>query len=156
MNKKIIIAVVVALVVVAVIAAVVVLGSRKVELNLQELDTTISAKEPFSQMATMAIDADVLTTLYEISEEDYEEVVGQMPMMNIQASMYLIIKAKQGKVDAVKEKVDEYAQKQEQIWSTYLPEQYDLVKARRSNVVGDYVYLIIAENAEEIEGLIKK
>ena len=148
MNKKIIIAVVVALVVVAVIAAVVVLGSRKVELNLQELDTTISAKEPFSQMATMAIDADVLTTLYEISEEDYEEVVGQMPMMNIQA--------KQGKVDAVKEKVDEYAQKQEQIWSTYLPEQYDLVKARRSNVVGDYVYLIIAENAEEIEGLIKK
>ncbi len=107
-------------------------------------------------MPTSEIDSETLSSLYDIQSEDYEEVIGKIPMMNIQASMYLVIKAKDGKVDAVKEKVQEYAQKQENIWSTYLPEQYELVKQRKMNVVGNYVYLIIAENAAEMEKVITK
>ncbi len=127
----------------------------KKEFNLQELNTTISEKEPFSQMAMMEVDAEVLQNSYEISEEEYEEAIGKMPLINVNASMYLIIKAKDGKVDTVREKVEKYAQTQERIWSTYLPEQYDLVKQRRQGVVENYVYLIIAENAEEIEAFLK-
>ena len=158
MNKKLIIAIViVAVVVLAVVLGVIFLkGEKNVELNLQELNTSISAIAPFDEMPTMEIDQQTLETMYEITTDDYEEAVGKMPMMNIQASMYLVIKAKDGKVEDVKSKVENYAAKQEEIWSTYLPEQYELVKARKLNVVGNYVYLIISESADEIEKLINQ
>ncbi len=165
MNKKVIIAICAVVVVVAIVAVILLLpkasnqggaGNTDKSINLSELNTEISQKPPFDEMPTMDIDADVLTNQYEIGEDDYEEVIGKMPMMNIQASMYLVIKAKDGKVEDVKTKVDNYAQKQEEIWSTYLPEQYDIVKQRKSGVVGNYVYLVMAESADEIEKLIKK
>ena len=145
MNKKVMIGIVVAVAIIVVVVAVALLfkKSPSKELNLQELNTQISEISPFNEMATMDIDADILSSHYEINESDYEEVVGKMPMMNIQASMYLIIKAKDGSVDTVKEKVEQYAQKQDDIWSRYLPDQYDLVQQRKLGVVGNYVYLII-------------
>ena len=76
-------------------------------------------------------------------------------MLNVQSSMYLLIKAKDDTIDLVKEKVDAYAQAQEEAWSRYLPEQYELVKNRKQGVIGNYVYLIIGENAEEVEKLVK-
>ena len=157
MNKKVIIAVVAIVVVVAVVFAVVFLmKDKKVELNLQELNTSISAMKPFDEMATADIDAETLETMYEISPDDYDEMIGKMPLMNIQASMYLVIKAKDGKVDDVKAKVESYAAKLEQIWESYLPEQYELVQKRKLNVVGNYVYLVVSESAEDIEKLINK
>ncbi len=156
MNKKVIIAIIVVIILAVIAGVFFFINSNKVELNLEELNTTISGMEPFSKMTTATIDSDVLSALYEIEPEEYEEVIGSMPMINVQASMYLVIKAKSDTLETVKQKVDAYAQKQETTWSTYLPEQYDLVKARRSGTVGNYVYLIIAENASEIEALINK
>lgn len=168
MNKKVIITVVALIVAIAIVVLAVMLvnngsentgagdGQNVSELNLQELNTTISAKVPYSEMSMQDINDDTLQSLYEIDASLYDEVIGRMPMMNIQASMYLVIKAKDGSVDAVKEKVDAYGQNQERIWSTYLPEQYDLVKNRKLGVVGNYVYLIIGETAEEIETLVKQ
>ena len=158
MNKKVIIALIALVVIVAVVAgAFFIIKSKKgVELNLEELNKTISEKKPFDEMPTEDITSEILSRNYEINEDEYEEVIGKMPMMNIQASMYLIIKAKDGSVDSVKQKVEEYGNKQEKIWSTYLPEQYDLVKQRKVGTVGNYVYLIISESASEIEKIIKK
>lgn len=157
MSKKMIIPIVVIiLVVVAVVVFLVVKNNVKVELNLQELNSTISEIAPFNEMATMDVDADTLNALYDINEELYEEVIGKMPMMNVQASMYLVIKAKDGEVEAVKEKVNNYASNQEEMWATYLPEQYELVKERKTGVIGNYVYLIIGESASEIEKIINK
>ena len=156
MNKKVIVAiVVVAVVVLAVVLGMVFLKRDKQDEN-SELNTTISAMAPFDEMPTMEIDQETLEAVCGISSDIYEEAIGKMPMMNVQASMYLIIKAKDGKVEDVKSKVEDYATKQENIWSTYLPDQYDLVKARKLNVVGNYVYLIISESADEIEKLINK
>lgn len=158
MSKKVIY-VIIAVVVVIVIALGVfffVKGSNKeVNLDLQQLNTTISEKAPFNEMATMDINSETLTTLYEINAEDVEEVIGKMPMMNVHASMYLVIKAKEGSVDTVKEKVEQYATAQEQMWATYLPEQHALVEARKLGVNGNYVYLFISENASELESLVK-
>ena len=123
MNKKVVICCIVVVVLIAVVVCACILLNNKnsgKEISLEELNTEIAAKEPFSQMAMQDIDADTLSSLYEIEADKYEAVVGKMPMMNIQASMYLIIKAKDDSVDYVKEKVENYGQKQEEIWSTYL------------------------------------
>ena len=158
-SKKdmIIVTVAVSLVILLTIAACVFLfvkNSHK-NLNLQELNTTISEMAPYKDMTMLDIDSYILNSLYEVPEEQYEEAVGKMPMLNVQSSMYLVIKAKEDTVDEVKEKVESYAQKQEDAWSKYLPEQYELVKNRKQGVVGNYIYLIIGENAEEVEKLVK-
>lgn len=158
MSKKVIFAIIALVVVVAIALGIFFLvggKNKEVTLDLQQINTTISEKAPFNEMAAMDINTETLTMLYEINAEDVEEVIGKMPMMNVHASMYLVIKAKEGSVDTVKAKVEQYVAAQEQMWSTYLPEQYELVKARKMGTNGNYVYLFISENASELEALVK-
>ena len=125
------------------------------EINLEELNQEISEMKPFNEMATMDIDSSILTDLYQIDESLVKDSIGKMPMMNVHASMYLVIEATDGNVETVEEKVNTYAEAYETTWERYLPEQYELVKNRKIGVQGNFVYLIIAENAEDIEALIK-
>ncbi len=105
-------------------------------------------------MMTSDISDEILTNYMNIGSENIEEIIGKFPMMNTQASMYMIIKAKENTAETVKSQVEQFANSYEEQWSTYLPEQYDLVRNRKLGTYGDYVYLIICENAEEIETMI--
>ena len=159
MKKKIFYVILIIIAIIAVAVGVfffVTKNNKEVNIDLQQLNATISEKAPFNEMATADITVETLTTLYEISAEDVEEVIGKMPLMNVQASMYLVIKAKEDSVDAVKSKVDQYALTQEEMWEKYLPEQYELVMQRKTGVNGNYVYLFISENAAELETLLKQ
>lgn len=130
-------------------------NETSVNIDLQAINNTISSQAPFSEMATMDITTENLSTLFNINADDVEEVVGKMAMMNVQASRYFIIKAKDDAVDSVKKQVEDYGNSYEQQWEMYLPEQYELVKQRKIGVKGNYVYFIVAENAAELEALIK-
>ena len=164
MNKKIVYLLIVLIVAIVVAVAVYFLttqnqqngeNANNVTIDLQALNTTLSSQPPFNEMATMDITMETLNTMYQITADEVEAVIGKMPMMNVQASMYLVIQAKEGAVDSVKTKVENYGTAYEEQWATYLPEQYELVKQRKSGVKGNYVYLIVSENAEELEALIK-
>ena len=166
MSKKVIYVLIVLVVIIAVAVAVYFLTTQKqqenggdnannVTIDLQALNTTLSSQPPFNEMATMDITMDTLSSMYQITADEVEAVIGKMPMMNVQASMYLVIQAKDGSVDSVKTKVDNYATSYEQQWERYLPEQYELVKQRKTGVKGNYIYLIISENAANLEALIK-
>ena len=76
-------------------------------------------------------------------------------MMNVHASMFVIIKATDGKVEEVLQKVETYATNYEAQWERYLPEQFELVKNREVGKTGNYVYMIVAENASELVKNIK-
>lgn len=158
MNKKVLYAIIAVVIIAAIIVgAYFLIGSNKSKvLDLQQLNTSLSEKAPFNEMATMDITAEELTMLLEIDSENIQGVVGKMPLMNVHASMYLVIEAKEGSVDTVKQKVEEFAQTKEEQWKMYLPEQYELVQQRKLGQVGNYVYLIIAETASELEELIIK
>lgn len=166
MSKKIIGMIVAVVLLIAVVITLVALNlsnwakdanqdTEKVEINLESLNEEFSKMTPFDEMATMDIDSTVLTDLYQIEEELVADFIGKMPMMNVHASMYLVIEATEGNVDAVKEKVDSYAEAYEATWERYLPEQYELVKDRKSGVQGNFVYLFVSENAEDMEALMK-
>ena len=164
MNKKIIYGLIALVVIIAVAAAVYFFttqnqenggNANNVTIDLQALNTTFSSQAPFNEMATMDITMETLNTMYQITAEEAEAVIGKMPMMNVQASMYLVIQAKDGAVDSVKTKVENYGTAYEEQWATYLPAQYELVKQRKIGVKGNYVYLIVSENSSELEALIK-
>lgn len=158
MKKKILIILVVILIVVVLGAGIYFILNNRSEnksLDVELAGQTLANNTPFNEMATMDITIEELNTIYGINTENVEQVVGKMPMMNVQASMYLVIKAAEGAVDSVKTKVEQYGTSYEAQWATYLPEQYELVKQRKIGVKGNYVYLIISENAADLEALIK-
>ena len=164
MNKKVIYGLIV-LVVIIVIGVAIYFATRQsqqgsseennVNIDLQALNTTLSSQTSFNELATMDVTVETLETVLQITADEVDEVIGKMPMMNVQASMYIVIKAKDGAVESVKTKVENYGTAYEEQWATYLPEQYELVKQRKIGVKGNYVYLIISENASDLEALIK-
>ena len=164
MNKKVIYGLIVLVVIIVIGVAIYFATTQNqeepneennVNIDLQALNTTLSSQPPFNELATMDITMDTLSSMYQITADEVDEVIGKMPMMNVQASMYLVIKAKDGAVDSVKTKVENYGTAYEEQWATYLPEQYELVKQRKTGVKGNYVYLIVSENATDLEALIK-
>ena len=155
MNKKIGIAIV-AVVVVAIVAVLMLNGGNAKSINIDEAAATLNATTPFNEMAAMDITSDLLEGIYGINPANVEKVVGKAPMMNVHSSMYMLIQAKEGTVETVKTELDKYLEQYEQQWSTYLPAQYELVKNRKEAVVGNTIYVIIAENAETLEQEITK
>lgn len=156
MSKKLIFAIVAVLAVIVVgVAVYFIVANQPKKLNLEELNAQMGEKAPFNEMMTSNIDNDVLTNFLHVNIDNVEEAIGKFPMMNVQASMYMIIKAKEGTVETVKAEVEQFGQDYEEQWSRYLPAQYELVQNRKSGTYGDYVYLIICENAEELEAMIK-
>ena len=155
MDKKVIIGIVAAIAVVAVVvvACSVFFGSK--EINMEEVSAKIAEQGKFNEMAMQDIDQEYYQTYMSGNLENVEAITGKFPLMNIQSSMYLIIKAKEGTVDTVRQDIENFATTYEQRWATYLPEQYDYVKNRKVGTHGNYVYIIIAENAEELEKLVK-
>lgn len=160
MGKKILIALVIILVIVGIgVGAYFLLNNNKEEaktIDINAVGQTLAGNYPFNEMSTVDITTDLLGSLYGINTENVENAVGKMPMMNVQASMYVLIQAKEGTVDTVKAELENYATQYEQQWSTYLPEQYELVQNRKIGTVGNVVYMIIAESADTLEQEITK
>ncbi len=158
--KKTVLSVIVAIVIIVavVVGAYFILNGSEEEktIDLNTASQTLSNSSPFNELSTMDITIDVLSSVYGINTQNVENVIGKMPMMNVQASMFLLIQAKDGTAETVKSELDQYATKYEEQWSTYLPEQYELVKNRKTGIVGNVVYMIIAENAETLEQEITK
>ena len=168
MSKKVIIMIVVAVLLIAVVVAVAALKASNVdvskekegttakeEINLEKLNEELAAMPPFDEMATMDVDSTMLSDVFQVEEDLLEGYVGKFPMMMVHASMYLVVEAKDGEVETVKEQVETYATAYEAQWEHYLPEQYDLVKDRKCGVSGNFVYLFIGESVEEMEKLMK-
>jgi len=161
MNKKVIYGILAVVVVIALIIGIYAVSNNNnntqtaQNIDLTALNEEIMAKGQYDQMSTMPIDKEVAKSVYEIDEAQIEEIIGAMPMMNVHASMYVVIKATDGNVENVKAKLETYGQSYEQQWERYLPEQYDLVKNRKIGTKGNYAYMIVAKNAEEVEALIK-
>lgn len=155
MNKKVIVGIIVAVVVIALVVGAYFILNKPKEINLAEVSAAISAKGGFDDMATSDIDIDFYTSYMSANGENVETMSGKFPMMNVYASMYLIVKAKDGQVEAVKQDLENFGQVYNDQWERYLPAQYELVQNRKIGTYGNYAYIIIAENAEELESLIK-
>lgn len=90
-----------------------------------------------------------------IEKKDITEYQGFSSSKNSSANLYFIVKPKNGKVESVKKQIDQYMKNLEKKWSTYLPEQYQLVKNRMETEIGSYFIYIISSDNEKILNSIK-
>ena len=88
-----------------------------------------------------------------IDPADLEAYISKTPMMNTNATEFFIAKVKDGKMDAVKAAIQARQASLENQWSTYLPDQYEMVKNYKLTTNGNYIFFAISEYAEQAEKL---
>ncbi len=159
MRKKIIIYSCISLVILALILFFILFFNinRDVEIDLQTLNKEILENGDFNNSNTKEINIEYINNTVGIDSKYIEEYIGIIPLVDISASQYIVIKTN-SKTDAeiVFEKLSNYGETLEKSWNKFLLSQQQLVANRKIGIKGKYVYLIISENAEDIENLILK
>ena len=98
---------------------------------------------------------EMLTQNFDLSKDLLEEYQIKLPIMNVHANSYYILKPKKGNMDTVKTKMNAYFKKLEEQWSTYLPAQYELVQNRMEKEYGGYLIYIISNDNNAVFEKIK-
>lgn len=113
--------------------------------NESVFETIKNTKTPVFGMM-MEVTKDQVKDVLNIEESDVEEFLMKMPMMMTQSNTYIIVKPASGKENVVKDALEEYMSKLETQWQNYLPDQYELVKNRKVEKIGDYLIYIVSNN----------
>ncbi|NLC79126.1 MAG: DUF4358 domain-containing protein [Ruminococcaceae bacterium] len=89
-----------------------------------------------------------------LTKDNIEKYVIGLPLMNVQASLYIAVLPKEGFEADVKNELESYMTSYENTWSQYLPDQYELVENRLVTEIktgeGTYYVYIISENNERV------
>lgn len=124
--------------------------------NSTELLKEIKTAKAKVLPSLMEVNKDSIKDILEIEDKWIDEILMMQPLMNVNASQFIIIKPASGYKDKIKDKVDAYMNALEEQWKTYLPDQYELVKKRKEEKIGNYLVYIISGNNELIYNTIKK
>lgn len=98
-----------------------------------------------------AMDEETMKTAYDMDFSNFDEYYGRIPKANVHATSIIGVKVKNGKKEEARAELMKYQAAMEQNFERYLPDQYDLVKDYRIIENGDYMVLVIADNADDIE-----
>ncbi len=97
------------------------------------------------------MDGETMKTAYDMDFSNFDEYYGRIPRTNVHASSVIGVKIKDGKKAEARAELMKYQAAMEKNFEKYLPEQYDIVKDYRIIEKGDYMVLVIADNADDIE-----
>lgn len=118
------------------------------DLSAEDVWNAVSAGRELPSF--MDLDDGLLSDLYGIDAGDLDSFVAKIPMMNVHATEFFIAKVKSGKMDAVKNGVAKRQADLAEQWSSYLPEQLELVQNYKLAESGDYVLFAIYEDADDV------
>lgn len=130
------------------------------EVDLNKISETIYEKVDSGdlEMGMMSenLDATALKDLYDLNIDDLKSYDVRMALINVQASEVAMFEAKDGKIDVVKAGVEKRIENLKELWSQYLPDQYELVKNAQTYEHGNYYFFVVGTDAEAIINLIKE
>lgn len=91
--------------------------------------------------ATMPLTPDLLEMQLAVTPDMYDDYIAEMPMMSAHVDMLVVIKAKEGQVDAVKAALDAYRDNNVNNTMQY-PSNIGKVQASVVEVIGNYVCFV--------------
>ena len=98
----------------------------------------------------MPVDETILQDFYGLTTDQVSDYAISLAAMNVHSTEIIMVEAQEGKLEEVKAALDTRMQNVEDIWSTYLADQYELVENRKTLETGNYIVIVIAEKADEI------
>lgn len=90
-----------------------------------------------------------------LSPKDISEFKAVTSNEDTSASFYIIIRPRNGKADNVKRAMTQYMKTLDKKWSTYLPDEYKLVKNHMDTEVGSYLVYIVSKDNQLVLNTIK-
>ena len=90
------------------------------------------------------------------NKEEVEEGLILQHMMNVNSNLIIVVKAKDDKVDAVKEVLAKIKEQQDKVWKQYLPDQYDKVKANVIEAKDNYVIYATYDDSAKLKEVFEK
>ncbi|MEK4231063.1 DUF4358 domain-containing protein [Solibacillus sp. FSL H8-0538] len=124
--------------------------------------STIEAKLPAKEMADqmvkeveqpmlMELQPDQVKEFYNIDPEMLDEYSIRIPMMNVKTNEIAILKVKNAEdIPDVESAVKQRAENVKKQFETYLPDQYENAKNYKLITKGNYVLLVISEEADAL------
>ncbi|MBY0123572.1 DUF4358 domain-containing protein [Bacillus sp. S/N-304-OC-R1] len=119
------------------------------KLPVKEMVEQMVKKVP--QPAQIELKADEVKTFYHLDPAKLEEYEIRFPMMNVKTNEIAILKVKDAKdVLEVESAVKQRAEDVKKQFEMYLPDQYENAKNYKLITKGNYILLVISEEADEL------
>lgn len=101
-------------------------------------------------------DEKTLKNLYYININDIDDFLSYVPKSNMDVEEILVLKIKEGSsISEIKSKVSNRLKKQGESFKNYRPEKYNVIENAILEEEGQYLVLIVSENASSIHKIIK-
>ena len=127
-------------------------GFQSVSITTPNNDPAVKLAYEIQELCSMGFgmqaDEQTLTDAYGVPAGSFEQVVAFFPMITSPDTLVVGKLAEGADVDAVKEALETYRQGQEDTFSWYLGQHLPKVQDARLVVEGDYLFFLIAENAD--------
>lgn len=124
--------------------------NENLNIDMNMLNTNMSEEAGFNEKRMQDITLNNVSEIFNIEQSMVKEAIGKIPLLNISSSMYVVIHTDEENVEQVKQNLNEYGINYENQWSTYMEDQYELVKQRKIGNVGNYVYMIVYEIPDDM------
>lgn len=128
---------------------------KETEISLKDGTTLEQVVQKISDDNMMAMpakaDDQIAKDLFHLNLEDVEEYSIEFSQVMVSADNVALVKAKEGKVDAVKESLEKRLADMVNQFAQYLPDQKLKTENGKVIVKGDYVLLLIVEDVAASE-----
>lgn len=120
----------------------------KKEVSLSEIHETVKELYGENYIPSVEYDAQYLADVYGITEDMYEEVIAEGPLMSVHVDAFVAFKAKEGQADAIEEKLNAY---KDYMLNDALQYPMNLPKIEASQVVREdnYVFFVLLGQADD-------
>lgn len=117
--------------------------------QLEEINTAVKEAYGENYLANTEIDAATLESVYGITEDMYDAVIAQGPLMSVHVDTFIGIHPAEGKKDAVVEALTAYRDYQINQAMNY-PMNLGKIQASEVKEIGDYVFFIMLGTTDEM------
>lgn len=111
------------------------------DVPMADLKTAVTDILGENYWPAMALDAQMLSDMCGITEDMYEDFLAEMPMMSAHIDTMIIIKAKEGQVEAVEEALNTY--RDSLVENSLYPSHVAKSQASRIEVFDNYVCFVL-------------
>ena len=111
------------------------------DVSMEDLKEAVVEMLGENYWPNMAADEGILSELYGISEDMYDDFLAELPMISTNVDTMIIIKAKEGQVDAVEAALNDYRDRMVNDGFQY-PMNIGKIQASRIETFGNYVCFI--------------
>lgn len=118
------------------------------DVALDEIVTAVKDAYGENYGAGQALDAQMISDLMGINMDDVEESFAEIPMMSAHIDTFIVLKAKEGKIDSVYEQLNLYRENQLNDTMCY-PSNALRIQGSQIMKVGDYaIYMMLGQLAD--------